>query len=206
MLSHMSPSEPTRAGFVLAGGESSRMGTDKAFLEFEGQTLLDRALNTVGAVCDRVAIVGDPLKFARHSEKHAVMADVFRGCGPLGGIHAALTQPAAEFNLMLGVDMPFVSTGLLEFLFTAAAESGSTVTVPHVAKGWQPLCAIYRRDFVPVAEKALQAGNYKIDALFTSVSLRTIDEKELTAAGFLPRIFFNLNTPDDRRAAEGRSR
>ena len=68
MLFHMARAEPSRMGFLLAGGKSSRMGanTDKAFLDFGGQTLLDRALTVMGAVCDRVTIVGDPAKFAKY--------------------------------------------------------------------------------------------------------------------------------------------
>ena len=108
MLFHMARAKPSRMGFVLAGGKSSRMGTggDKAFLEFGGQTLLDRALTVMGEVCDRVAIVGDPARFTNYG---SVVADIFQGCGPLGGIHAALVHPPAELNLMLAVDMPFVS-------------------------------------------------------------------------------------------------
>src|SRR5271157_1138730 len=156
MLFHMAQTELSRMGFLLAGGKSSRMGADKAFLDFGGQTLLDRALGAMGGVCDRVAIVGDPARFAKYE---AVVADIFSGCGPLAGIHAALVHSSAELNLMLAVDMPFVSAELLAFLFTAAAAehnaSHAMVTIPRTSRGLQPLCAIYRRDFSAVAEQAL---------------------------------------------------
>jgi molybdopterin-guanine dinucleotide biosynthesis protein A len=200
-------------GFVLAGGKSSRMGVgaDKAFLEFGGQTLLDRALAVMGTVCDRVAIVGEPAKFANYesskcgsSKDESVVADIFPGCGPLAGIHAALLHSSVELNLMLAVDMPFVSRELLALLFAAAEESDAIVIVPRSVRGLQPLCAVYRRDFLPVAEQALRAGKYKIDAVFSSVSVRVIEEGELAAAGFSERSFFNVNTPQDRVAAEDR--
>jgi molybdenum cofactor guanylyltransferase len=204
MLSHMSGTVPSRMGFVLAGGKSSRMGagTDKAFLEFGGQTLLDRALEVMGTVCESVMIVGDPAKFTKYE---SVVADIFPGCGPLAGIHAALLQSSAELNLMLAVDMPFVSTELLAFLFAAAVEDDAIVTVPRTGKGLQPLCAVYRRDFLTVAEQALRAGKYKIDATFSSVSIRVIEEGELAEAGFSEQSFFNVNTPQDRLTAEGRA-
>jgi molybdopterin-guanine dinucleotide biosynthesis protein A len=211
MLSHVSRTVPSRMGFVLAGGKSSRMGAgpgkDKVFLEFGGQTLLDRALAVMGTVCDRVAIVGDPVKFTnyRSSKYDSVVPDIFPGCGPLAGIHAALVQSSAELNLMLAVDMPFVSRELLVFLFRAAEESDAVVIVPRSGKGLQPLCAVYRRDFSPVAEQALRAGKYKVDAVFSSVSVRVIDEGELAVAGFSEQSFFNVNTPQDRLAAEGRT-
>ena len=189
-------------GYVLAGGKSSRMGVDvdKAFVEFQGQTLLERALAAVGEVSEGIAIVGDPAKFREYGN---VLADVFPGCGPLGGIHAALVNSTAELNLMLAVDMPFVSRELLAFLFVEAEKTDAMITVPCVGKGWQPLCAIYRSDFATVAESALRAGNYKIDAAFSSVSVSVIEEAELLTAGFSERCFLNVNTPQDRLAAEG---
>jgi len=194
-------------GFLLAGGKSSRMGADKAFLDFGGQTLLDRALTVMGAVCESVTIVGDPAKFTKYGSTKCgpVVADIFSGCGPLAGIHAALVHSPAELNLMLAVDMPFVSRGLLAFLFAAAEDNDAVITVPRTSKGLQPLCAVYRREFSIAAEQALRAGKYKIDAAFSSVSVRVIEEAELAAAGFSERSFFNLNTPQDRRTAEGRS-
>jgi molybdopterin-guanine dinucleotide biosynthesis protein A len=204
MLSHMTSPERSRAGFLLAGGKSSRMGTnvDKAFLKFRGETLLDRALTLLGAVCDSVTIVGDPGKFAEYG--YAV-ADIFPGCGPLAGIHTALAHSSAELNLMLAVDMPFVSTELIAFLFDTAAANDAIVTVPRINRGLQPLCAVYRRGFATVAEEALRAGKYKIDAVFARVSIRLITEDELAAAGFSEQSFFNVNTPHDRLAAEGPS-
>jgi len=209
MLFHMARADLSRMGFLLAGGKSSRMGmnTDKAFLDFGGQTLLDRALGVMGTVCDRVTIVGDPGKFAKYgSTKYGpVVADIFSGCGPLAGIHAALVHSPAELNLMLAVDMPFVSTELLAFLFAAATDEANDaiVTVPRTTHGLHPLCAVYRRDFSTTAEQALRAGKYKIDAAFGGVSIRVIEEAELLAAGFSERSFFNVNTPQDRLAAEG---
>jgi len=198
--------------------------TDKPFLDFRGQTLLERALTVAGTVCDRVSIVGDPAKFeavlssqfsvlskterqslrTENRELRTVIADIFPGCGPLAGIHAALVHSTAELNLMLAVDMPFVSRELLAFVF-AAAEASDTVivTVPRTSRGFQPLCAVYRRDFSTVAEQALRAGKCKVDAAFSGMPVRVIEENELAAAGFSERDFFNVNTPQDRQAAEG---
>jgi molybdopterin-guanine dinucleotide biosynthesis protein A len=196
----MTSTEHSRAGFVLAGGKSSRMGKniDKAFLDFAGQTLLDRAIGVMRMVCDKVTVVGDPAKFAKHCE--SVVADIFPGCGPLAGIHTALVHSSAELNFMLAVDMPFVSTELLAFLFKAA-DNNAVITVPRIAKGFQPLCAIYRPSFSGIAETALRAGNYKIGAAFANVPIHVIEEDELTEAGFSENNFFNINTLEDRSSA-----
>jgi molybdopterin-guanine dinucleotide biosynthesis protein A len=107
-------------------------------------------------------------------------------------------------NLMLAVDMPFVSTDLLVFLFDAAENNDATITVPRTGKGLQPLCAVYRRDFFAVAEEALRAGKYKVDAAFSAVPIHVVEASDLAAAGFSEQDFFNVNTPQDRLAVERR--
>lgn len=183
-------------GFVLAGGKSSRMGTDKAFLQFRGRTMLDRALETLQAVCPAAAIVGDPAAFAAYRN---IIPDVFPGCGPLGGIHAALSSTASELNVILAVDMPFVSRELLSYLVDAAESSSALVTVPRTSRGFQPTCAVYHHDFLSAAEQALRKGKYKIDALFSQVEVQLVGANELSAAGFSEKNFFNVNTPEEMK-------
>jgi molybdenum cofactor guanylyltransferase len=187
------------AAFVLAGGKSTRMGIDKAFVEFAGKTLLARALEVTRSVTSDVKIVGDAAKFAAFGP---VVQDEFHDCGPLGGIHAALRASKAELNLMLAVDVPFVSPELLQYLVMCAEKmSDAVVTVPHVGGRWQPLCAIYRSRFVDLAERALYVGRYKIDDLFADVHVQTVEEKELIGAGFTAEMFRNLNTKEELEAA-----
>ncbi|HWZ82335.1 MAG TPA: molybdenum cofactor guanylyltransferase [Terriglobales bacterium] len=197
MITH-SPNKQSASGFVLAGGKSSRLGADKAFAEIGGRTLLERGIEAMRSVCDEVAIVGDPAKFASYGP---VVSDVYPNCGPLSGIHAALLGSTAELNLVIAVDMPLVTSALLAFLRGTASASDAVVVVPRTAKGFQPLCAVYRRSFAVPAEKALRAGKFKIDALFEEVPVRILEAEELATAGFAERLFFNVNTPDDLRAA-----
>jgi molybdopterin-guanine dinucleotide biosynthesis protein A len=194
----MHGASPDVAAFILAGGKSTRMGTDKAFVTLNGRTLLARLLEVVRSVTTDVCIVGDTAKFSAFAP---VVEDVFPGCGPLGGIHAALRVSKAELNLILAVDVPFVSFALLQFLMAHARNSGASVTVPRINQGWQPLCAIYRREFADAAETALRAGRYRIDALFDQVQVQVIAEEALEAAGFSSNIFRNLNTKEDLEAA-----
>jgi molybdopterin-guanine dinucleotide biosynthesis protein A len=128
---------------------------------------------------------------------------VYRDCGPLGGIHAALSKSKADLNLMMAVDMPFVTPELLRFLRDKAVASNATVTIPRTERGLQPLCAIYRSAFAAVADCALRDKKYKIDALFSEVSILVIEPEELGRMGFSERTFFNVNTPEDLNAARG---
>lgn len=188
------------AAFILAGGKSTRMGRDKAFAEFEGRTLLARALGLARSVTPDVRIVGD---FAKFGEFAPVVQDAFPGCGPLGGIHAALRSSSADLNLMLAVDMPFLTQDLLRYLVERARKSAATVTVPQCGGGNQPLCGVYRRAFAEVAERALQKRRFKIDALFANESTQVIAADELRQNGFTLELFRNLNSPAE--LAEARS-
>jgi len=186
--------------FILAGGKSIRMGADKAFIELDGRTLLARALELARSVTPDVRIVGDPGKFAPYAP---VVEDVFPNCGPLGGIHAALRFSSTELNLILAVDLPFVSCALLHYLMERARNSASAaVTVAHSSGNWQPLCAVYRREFSDAAERSLRAGRYKIDALFEAARTQLITEQELESAGFSQEVFRNLNTPAELEAVK----
>jgi molybdopterin-guanine dinucleotide biosynthesis protein A len=173
------------------------MGTDKAWLEIAGQPLIRRMLAIAGSFAPAPKIVGSAEKFHRFAE---VVEDVFAGCGPLAGIHAALRASHSDLNLILAVDMPFVPPEFLRYLADQAAASRALATVPLAEGRWQPLCAMYRRAFAEVAERALREGKYKIDPLFRLVQTRSIEEGELAEHGFTSGIFRNLNTPDDVQA------
>jgi len=195
----MQAAAPDLSAFVLAGGKSTRMGTDKAFVVLQGRELVARALELARSVTNNVSIVGDPAKFASFGP---VVEDIFPACGPLGGIHAALRGSQTDLNLILAVDVPFVTGALLQYLIRRAGESPTAlVTVPRTGPGWQPLCAIYRRKFADVAQQSLRAGRYKIDALFDKKRTQVITGDELQSAGFSADVFTNVNTPEDLAAA-----
>jgi len=188
------------SAFILAGGKSTRMGSDKAFVTLNGRTLLSHALERARSLTPNVWIVGDPQKYESHG---TVVPDIFVDCGPLAGIHSALGASSTELNLVLAVDVPFASLALLQFLIERAKRNpGVCVTVPRTNAGWQPLCAVYHRSFAPAAEEALRGGRFRIDRLFAVVPTDGISEEELRQAGFTREMFRNLNTPEDLAAAQ----
>ena len=180
--------------FVLAGGKSSRMGRDKALLQFEGKTLLERALGLARSVTAEVKIVGDPAKYRTFG---LVISDIYAGRGPLGGIHAALADTDTDLNLILATDLPFVATEFLQYLIATARATDALVTVPKLGKFYEPLCAVYRRRFSDLAQEALVNGRNKIDALFSEGITHLVSEEDIVVAGFSPTMFRNLNTPGD---------
>ena len=175
------------------------MGSDKAFLEVGGRTLLARTLDFAASIGSPVKIVGNPKVFTGFC---SVVEDIYHEHGPLGGIQAALASTATDLNLMLAVDLPFLRPEFLQYLISRARESSAVVTVPRALGGLQPLCAVYRGAFLAPAERALRAGKNKIDALFAEVETRVIDEDELRNAGFGDEMFRNVNTPADWESAQ----
>ncbi len=182
------------SAFVLAGGRSSRMGRDKALLSFDGRTLLQRALHIAGEVSDKSCIVGAKKLYAEFGD---VVEDVHPGCGPLGGIHAALASTETDLNLILSVDMPRMTIEFLRWLSAHSATRPELIVVPEAAGGLQPLCAIYRKAATAAAEQALQQGDYKVGHLFSRVPTCILAESVITAAGFSVDLFQNINTPEE---------
>lgn len=173
------------------------MGQDKAFVLWGGRTLLERALAIAGEVAPTVRIVG---QHAKHERLGRVVEDVFLDRGPLGGIHAALSSTETEFNLVVGVDLPLVTGALLEYLLERAQGTEAVVTAPRFTEGWQPLCAVYRKSFVEIAEEALRGRRNAIYPLLESGSTLALNESELEEAGFPRKMFRNINTVEDLAA------
>ncbi len=184
--------------FILAGGKSTRMGSDKALLEFEGESLLARTLLKAQAVAGRVCIVGSRDKFELFGP---VIEDEYTERGPLAGIHAALQATTTDLNLMLAVDMPLLPESALKYLLDQARACDDVVVVPRVNGFYQTLCAVYRREFAALAEETLRAGNNKIDPLYARTSVRVVEEAELAEVDIVPAMFENLNTPQDLERA-----
>jgi molybdenum cofactor guanylyltransferase len=190
---------PEVAAFVLAGGKSARMGRDKALLPWRGQTLLERALEATRAVTQDVCIVGSKSKFGAYGN---VVEDLVPERGPLGGIHAALRVSDRELNLIVAVDLPFVTRKLFSYLVQRAQRSACLAAVPRLAAGWEPLCAVYRKEFASAAEGALARGQNAVHRLLESYGtgigagggILAIDEQELQGAGFSAQMFRNINT------------
>src|SRR3954471_18227590 len=177
--------------FVLAGGRSARMGRDKSSLLLGNRTLFVRAIEIAHAAGDGVFVVGrrTGLEAAAANAGVSLIEDEFVGQGPLAGIHAALKASSTDLNFILAVDMPFVTPALVRYLVQRAARTDALVVVPRTGEHLHPLCAVYRRAFAVIAEKALAAGKNKIDALFSSGVADFISEEDLTSAGFTASMF-----------------
>jgi len=184
-------------GFVLAGGQSSRMGSDKALLPWGDGSLLARALANAQAVCEHVFICGPRSRYDNFGE---VIEDAQPGRGPLSGIQAALRATQSELNLVLSVDLPLMTAKFLTWLWQQADSGEQMITAPEALGVLQPLCAIYNRQVREAVDAALAERDLKVTRLFRRVPTRIVGEQEIFAAGFDAAIFTNVNTPNEYAA------
>jgi molybdenum cofactor guanylyltransferase len=141
--------------FVLAGGRSRRMGSDKALLEWRGLPLIEHSLETLRGVAATVRIVGDRDDLARFAP---VVHDTFPGSGPLGAIHAALAASTRDWNVFLPVDLPLLPAGFPAWMLERVALTEAVATIPIAAGMYQPLCAVYHRALEPALRSVIQSG------------------------------------------------
>ena len=178
-----------RAGFVLAGGKSSRMGRDKALLPCGDHTLVQHIAARVESAAGSVTLVGQPEKY--RALGYAAVPDLYPDGGPACGIQAALAASPAEWNLVVACDMPALTAGFLRTLLEAAESSGGDALIPLSPPGWpEPLCAVYRRTSLAVLTQAIRRNVRKVTEALAG--LRVVYRP--VAGGFW---FQNLNTPED---------
>ena len=200
------------AGFILVGGESRRMGTDKSGLTLNGQSFVDRIAGEISEVTSSVTIVGGnaaALQLKRLSNP-AIVPDVYPHWGALGGVHAALDacsrQCAAAWALIVACDFPFVTREL--FVRLARLREGFEAVAPIQTDSIpQPLCALYRVEpCLARAEELIKSGERKPIALLQSVRIRWVLFSELADLKQATSLFDNINTPQDyARIARERS-
>jgi molybdopterin-guanine dinucleotide biosynthesis protein A len=179
---------------ILAGGQSRRMGFNKALLPIQGRPLIQFILERVRPLTDQVLVSANdpgPFEFLRLP----VVADVFEGQGPLAGLHAAMLHSARLQFLLLACDLPNLHEAMLHRL--AASVGDFDAVVPRTSDGAiHPLCAVYRRTCLPVIETNLRRGMNKVADVLLSPHLR-VKRLGPEEGEFSDLDLTNLNTPSD---------
>jgi molybdenum cofactor guanylyltransferase len=182
-------------GFILAGGESSRMGRDKALLELDGAPLIVRAARLVESVVGAPTVVGYREEFRALGLR--AIADDAPGAGPLGGIATALRAARMPWSLIIACDLPYLSQAWLEFLTGRAMASKADVVIPMNERGAEPLCAVYNKRAEAGIREALARGTRKITDALASARIETIEPREWKAFDSEGVLFKNMNSPGD---------
>jgi molybdopterin-guanine dinucleotide biosynthesis protein A len=189
-------------GFILVGGRSSRMGTDKSRLQFGGQTSVERIAAELRSITSRISLVGPSPTGCDPDLK--IVPDTHEQWGALGGIQAALGACAADWALIVACDLPFISRDLCSRLLTLGQEGSPDAVAPIQPDGRpQPLCALYRHEpCLLEAEKLIASGEHTPRALLANVKTRWIRPDELIDLSGAENFFFNVNTPADYEQAQ----
>jgi molybdopterin-guanine dinucleotide biosynthesis protein A len=182
---------------ILAGGRASRFdGRDKSALVVDGRTILDRQIEELSALTDDVLLVGGR---AAHPRARLV-ADRIAGCGPLGGLHAALSAAQGPAVFVVGCDMPYVTCALALHLLDQLDDVDAVV--PCTDRGCHPLCAVYARRCLDVVSRRLAAGQLKMLDLLAELRTRIVPGEDIDRFGDRRRLLANVNTPAEYASLE----
>ena len=189
-------------GFILTGGASSRMGTDKSRLTINDLSFTEHIARVLSHITSSVTVVG------KNADDLGLRStpDLVEQWGALGGLHAAMSACRTEWSLVVACDLPFVTSDLFKRMF--GLSEGFEAVAPLQQNGYlQPLCAFYRVDpCLARAEALIEKGERRPLALLDDVRTRLVAFEELADLDGANRFFDNINTPEDYvRATKGGS-
>jgi molybdenum cofactor guanylyltransferase len=182
-------------GIVLAGGRSSRMGSDKSMLRMKGKTLTEYAIDALKPLCSKVIISSN--NFIYDFTGCEVWPDELTDRASMIGIYSCLKRSETDINIILSCDMPLMSSEMLEYLLENSANHAITVPV-HGDHFIEPLCGIYNKTSVEILKKFIDKGNFRLNQCILAGSGNLVSVgPELPF--FSPTLFSNINTPEDIR-------
>ena len=178
-------------GYILAGGKSSRMGTDKGLLLFEGKAMIQYVIEQMQPIFDKLVIVSNNPEYEKFGLE--VIPDLIKDIGPAGGIYTALDHSEAKLNFMVSCDMPFVTQEAIAFIVKNADEN-QIVLLENLGK-LEPLFGVYSKECEEKWLQLIQQNTIKLQEMVSYFKLKIIpiENNEIFAASF----FKNINTKED---------
>lgn len=182
------------SGVILAGGQSRRMGENKALMSLGGRRLIDRVVGALREVFDDLLMVtNSPEVYADVGVP--MVGDVLLGKGSLGGIYSAIYHVTTPYCFVVACDMPFLNAALIRYL--VAQRVGYDVVIPDVHGDMQPLHAVYGKACLQPIRRRLEADRLKIIGFLPDVRVRTVTADDLRHVDPALQAFRNLNTPEE---------
>lgn len=182
-------------GFVLVGGQSRRMGRNKALLELNRKAIGVRAAELIEPLVAKVALLGSPALYSPLGLR--VIPDQISNRGPLAALCTGLAHSSYDWNLFLACDLPLMERGVLEALIVRAVKGHAEAVVPRIGDRWQPLCAVYHRSCLNKMEAALRENKSSVVGVFPLLRLEAVFGQQLGDNPFCERVFRNVNTPQE---------
>ena len=182
-------------GIVLAGGKSSRIGRDKALLEWGGMRLIEGSISIIEPLCDNILISTNNPALAYLG--YPLICDEHRGIGPIAGLHAALRYSRAAYHIVIPCDTPLVTTDVFERLFAIVSAAHPPACIAGTEDGFiEPLIGCYHRTVLQILEEQIRRQDYKLHNALTRMGVQV----EI----FRDRLLFrNINTKADISTTEG---
>lgn len=178
-------------GYILAGGESSRMGSDKGLMLFNGKSIIQYCIEQIKPLVNNLIIVSNNPEYEKFGFE--VVADLIKDIGPAGGIYTALDHSKADFNYIVSCDMPFITKDALEFLFQQ--KEFSQIVLPVWNGKIEPLVGVYSKECLAKWLELIHQGTIKLQEMFLHFNLKKINVEKNVLFG--DSFFLNINTKND---------
>lgn len=181
------------AGVILAGGASTRFGSNKALAKYNGMPLIEHAAKVLETLFPTVLLVTNtpaPFQFLHWP----TVSDIYPHYGPVAGIHAALKTVSQSKIFVIGCDMPLIQSDLVKYI--CSLPNDFDAVLPYRDRGPEPLHALYNKSSLPAIEKLLLEGNHKLTDVFKLLKVRKLKTEEIVAVSGNLNSFININTPE----------
>ena len=182
------------SAFILAGGKSTRMGTNKALIKIDNQDMILHSLNLAAKFTKAVFISGEKAEY--HGFNIPMVKDKINDIGPLGGIFSCLQQSTSTYNLFLPCDVPYLSESVIQKLINSIFTNNYQAVIAKSHKGNEPLISVMNKNILPTIQTQIELTDYKMQNLLAKINYSFIDFSELSNSNTL--LFNNINTPTDR--------
>jgi molybdopterin-guanine dinucleotide biosynthesis protein A len=183
-------------GVILAGGKSTRYGSNKALAEVHGTKLIERVVRAIEPLFERLLLVTNTPHEYSYLELPMV-EDIIKGLGPIGGIHTGLETISDEAGFFVACDMPYLNENLLRYMVTLKKDFDAVI--PRVGRMVEPLHSLYTKQCLPILRESIDSQVHQIMRFFQKIRVRYVDEEEMRSIDPRLRSFFNINKPEDLR-------
>lgn len=178
-----------KSAVILSGGKNTRMNyKTKAFLEFRGNTFIERTLDAISDYEQKIISCNDVEKYKEFEDMALLVLDKFKEIGPIGGIYSSLKESEFQYSLVIASDMPFLNKEVLNYL--GNYEFYNDALIPIVDGKIQPLCGIYKKDILSVIEKMINKKDYRLKNLLLNIDTKYINISDKDN-------FSNINTVEE---------
>ena len=197
----MSEAKTNMTAIILAGGNSIRMGKNKAFVPIDGVPIITRIHTLLTELFDEVIIITNQNDLFKNLDSR-IYADLLPDKGALGGLYTGVFFSSFDYSFCVACDMPFIKRSLVQFLIRNT--DNADAVVPRTSDGLQPLHAIYSKRCLDAMRRVIDQGKYKIIDFYNLVKVKILEESDFLYLDPLKESFMNVNTPEELRFAKAK--